>query len=272
MSVTSARVFAQRGFRRAALSVALTSLLVGSAAQVQAAVFKEKFFNNFNSDFDGFDISRPNPTIPDRTQRMSDPDGRPGSSYRLKLLKGDTGSQFRTSSNTEPRAWISNHDGYTFKNNSRVRYTFSVYTPSNRPAINANFAQVIGDGNPFNTPDRPLWMLKTDGNLGVLLSIHYNSTNTSDPQYSLDGFKLPKDTWVKFVVDFDFRGTSSKINVEAWVGSSKKVDFTPATLKYPTDMSRRTCHWDGGIYNRKGYAMNSDRELYIDDFKIERYE
>jgi hypothetical protein len=262
MSVLSARVFAQRGFRRAALSVVLTVLTLGSAAQSHA------FSNNFNSNMDGFAVSRPNPNDSDRAMLVSDPDRNGGKSFRLKLLKGDTSMKFRTSSTTQPRAWISNHDGFTFSNNTKVRYTFSIRTPGSMPAINANFAQVISDGNPFGEVDRPLWMLKTDGSRKVFLSIHYDN-DQKDPYVDL-GFTLPTDKWVVFTVTFDLRDMNSSVNVKVSVDGSQVVNRTLTSLDYERRLTRRVCHWDGGIYHRNGTTMNTDRMLYIDDFKAEK--
>jgi hypothetical protein len=263
MSVLSARVFAQRGFRSAALSVALTVLTLGSASQAYA------FANNFDSNFNGFEVSRPNPNDSDRAMFVPDPDGKGGRSFRLKLLKGDTSyPKFKTSRDTEPRAWISNHDGFTFTNNTKVRYTFSIRTPKSMPAINTNFAQVISDGTPDKEPDRPLWMLKTDGNRKLFLSIHYDNA-TKDRLDDLK-FTLPLDKWVVFVVTFDLRDKSSSVIVKATVDGEQVASLTLTKLPYDRRLTQRICHWDGGIYHRKGTNMNTDRMLYIDDFKAEK--
>jgi hypothetical protein len=281
----------KRAKRFAFLSLALTAFTLGTAIHASAASFITKNECNFETDFEEFGISRPKLTgtddpLNERVKRVTDPDGT-GKSFRVILLKSDDQNPaFYTSQGTAARSWISNWPdsglGYRFSVGSKVRYTWKIRTTSAKPILNACFAQVISDGTRPKDPqtDKPLWMLKTDANRNVYLSIHYD--NDQPDLLKSIGRTLPVDKWVKFRVTFNFQtGGKSDVYVESWVvdDSGAQTDFKDypvgkplSGLNYDSHLTWRKCHWDGGVYRWKGKTPVTDCQVYIDDFKVEQYQ
>jgi hypothetical protein len=276
MPINTAYPHVKRAKRLALSSLALTTLALGSIVQSSAASFVVKHTNNFETNMDGFEISRPtlsgsSDPLRDRIMIVADPDGA-GKSVRFKMLSGDTGDKFKTSATTEPRVWITNHSAFTFKKDSTVRYTWKMWTPGGGlSATNANIAQVISDGTPFGEVDRPLWMLKTDANREISVSIHYSNTKNGEKKI---GYTMPTNKWVKFEVTFNFRqgNTGSLIVKISEPGTTGTLTYSITDLGFEEAYAKRTCHWDGGIYNRERNVMTTDRILYFDDFKVENYQ
>jgi hypothetical protein len=150
---------------------------------------------------------------------------------------------YRTSSGTQPRSWISNASGYQITVGTKVSLSWGMQWTT--ATMDAFFAQTIGPG--------PVWELRVRANGRFQILCNKCGGNTPD------FFPIQTNRWYDFRVDMD------------WQNGGRVQFFVDGQMIHQATMSGATanCHWDGGIYNTPGgTAMNTTRTVYISNLSV----
>ena len=176
---------------------------------------------------------------PERAVIVDDPLGMRGKVMRVIWQMGDN---YRTSSGTQPRSWISNAAGYQITVGTKVSLAWGMqWTYANMEAF---FAQTIGPG--------PVWELRVRGNGRLNVLCNKCGGNT-------EHMPIQIGRWYDFRVDMD------------WQNGGAVRFYVDGQMFHQSTMSGATanCHWDGGIYNTpEGTASNRTRTVYISNLSV----
>jgi hypothetical protein len=145
-------------------------------------VFSSSFEQNSLA---GLELSPPS-LPPDRIQITDDPLGQRCKVVRIEFMQGDN---YRTSSGTQPRSWLSSAPGYTVMPGKKVSVAFGFMTDN--PSWGAHFGQIIQDGG-------PLWMMFLSTASTVAAEVHRGSGG-GKVAAPIQAMK-----WYDFRIDTDF--------------------------------------------------------------------
>jgi hypothetical protein len=198
-------------------------------------VYSEDFENGLGA------ITRSPDGLPmERAVVVDDPLGQRGKVVRVIWQMGDN---FRTSSGTQPRSWISSATAYQVKPGTKVSFAWGMQWTT--ATMDAFFSQNIGPG--------PVWELRVRAN--GRFQILCNQCGGNSP----DLMPITPNRWYDFRVDMD------------WQAGGKILFYVDGQMVYQSTMggASANCHWDGGIYNTPGgTAMNTTRTVYISNLSI----
>jgi hypothetical protein len=209
-----------------------------AAGQGPVADGKIVFSQDFEMGMTGITRS-PNGLPEDRVQIVDDPTGKRGKVIRIEYKQGDN---FRTSGGTEPRSWISAHEGYTIKSGVKLSVAWGAMF-ENVNGATYSFAQIIRSGG-------PLWMFHIGSGGAFRISVNRGSGGGSN----LLTF-MPM-TWYDFRVDVDYRGGGS---IEFYANGRM-------VARGVGDGGPSDGRWDGGVYWQSG--AKSTRVVYVSNVSI----
>jgi hypothetical protein len=198
----------------------------------------------YNQDFEqntvGISLS-PNGLPPERAVVVDDPLKKYGKVMRVIWQAGDN---FRTSSGTQPRSWISNakEGGVQIMPGTKISVAWAQMFA--QADLEAFFAQIIGPG--------PVWELRLRGSRVFNILCNQCGGNT-------EHMTLEANRWYSFRVDMD------------WMAGGMIRFFVDDQMVHQSRMNGASapCHWDGGIYNTPGgTAGNRTRTVYIANLSL----
>jgi hypothetical protein len=179
---------------------------------------------------------------PERAVVVDDPLGKYGKVMRVIWQMGDN---YRTSSGTQPRSWISNAKEGGVQIQAGTKISLAWAQMFKQADLEAFFAQTIGPG--------PVWELRLRAS-GVFNILCNKCGGNSEHM------KLEADRWYDFRVDMDWMdGGTVKFYVDDQLIRTATVG----------GVGGAPCHWDGGIYNTPGGTMmNRTRTVYIANLSV----
>jgi hypothetical protein len=198
----------------------------------------------YNQDFEqnriGISLS-PTNLPPERAVVVDDPLGKYGKVMRVIWQAGDN---YRTSSGTQPRSWISNakEGGVQIQAGTKISIAWAQMFA--QADLEAFFAQTIGPG--------PVWELRLRGSRVFNILCNQCGGNT-------EHMTLEANRWYNFRVDMDWMsGGTVRFYVDDQMIRQARLGGVSAP-----------CHWDGGIYNTPGgTAGNRTRTVYIANLSL----
>jgi hypothetical protein len=198
----------------------------------------------YHQDFEQnrIDISlSPTNLPPERAVVVDDPLGKYGKVMRVIWQAGDN---YRTSSGTQPRSWISNakEGGVQIQAGTKISIAWAQMFA--QADLEAFFAQTIGPG--------PVWELRLRGSRVFNILCNQCGGNT-------EHMTLEANRWYNFRVDMDWMsGGTVRFYVDDQMIRQARLGGVSAP-----------CHWDGGIYNTPGgTAGNRTRTVYIANLSL----